>query len=898
MQFTPSKILLTLMTLIFLQTGLSQSPTSYFDDNNPNIKYLEHLIKKGVDEVRENLGLKPLVNDSILYLTAVDQSQFLKGFGRLTHYQTQNQSKRTPQLRADFYGAKNYNVGENIALTSYGTSATTSTGEEISTKTYGGIAKSLVTGWVNSPGHYANIITPEYEVTGLSVSIDKEKGIVYACQNFAHVELRFVFEESKSLFPYSNYIPPPQISSFNKVPNQLIPKYKYPYKLRHDKLEKCASCPDKYTSSPDISLNYDVQRGFTLRIENSEYAKQLIRNKNDGFAVEIVDYEDYACGSPFYYEKPSRRNGQLRLSGKTLEPKYRKELFKGYKKRKKKESVKFFPYIFRKDSVNFFRRFGQYRTDKYTSEYFEIRLGKLPKHGPRLFNYNLIVIKDKQVCDVYYFTQYCGDVYEDYMEPDFIPYQYDDFKYGFQLKPDELSFSIPFDQGQNIFEKEAILKNISSLSEYDFFIDSVKIHAFSSVEGDSAINARLQIKRAESIAEIFQGIQDKEIEKSITTSINWKDFRKEIARNKETRSLGQLSNKDLLEEVNRNQRKLEPQLARTRRGDVQVFFHVIPNLKSLKYYIKSESASLNSDIKFKLKNQENYEYEVDQMADLYRYTYSMIKQGYLDPSFLLEIKIPIVKNVNPRLVQYYLLFGFEYPTIFSKLKEWEKDSIIYIKDYKIATNIEFIPEFNYLLIKLISDDLIESKTLSEKQYKALKSRVNYLKTYYESFELARVNMDKINFNLNMLALNYYFKSEPEGQQENAVMSISQVYEYYVNNGLLFDTLALNIARMAIFYQNPQLGVNFILPYESKSQKIQAFVDEIGYVHPSAPSAPFYYQKLINDSRELPPDVWCNMFIKPCGIPFQAFDYEPLRNRYCELCVGKNDYLNKIYLGEE
>lgn len=104
--------------------------------------------------------------------------------------------------------------------------------------------------------------------------------------------------------------------------------------------------------------------------------------------------------------------------------------------------------------------------------------------------------------------------------------------------------------------------------------------------------------------------------------------------------------------------------------------------------------------------------------------------------------------------------------------------------------------------------------------------------------------------------------------------------------------------MATFYQNAQIGVEFDFPYQSENQQIKAFVNETGYNHPSAPNALFYYQKLINDSYDMPANVWCNMFVKPCGIPFQAFDHEKLRNRYCEICVGKNDYLNEIYFGSE
>lgn len=897
MPFSLLKILTILLTVTFILNGWSQSPTSYFDPKDPNIKYLEHLIKKGIDDVRINHGLKPLVNDSILYVAAVDHVQFLVETGRLSHYQPQNNLKRTPQLRTEFYGAVNYNVGENIAYSPYNLSNQKISGNENNSKSYGAIAKALVESWVNSPGHYKNIITPEYEITGVTVGMHQEKGVVFACQKFAHVEFRFVFEENKTFFPYSEYVPPPQINSFEEVNNLLIPKYKYPYKLRHDKLEKCADWPSKLNETPDISLVYDERRGFILRVENSDYVSQLIRNKWDGFAVEIVDYEDYACGSPYYYEKPSRRNGQLRLNGTILEPKFKDDLLRGFKKRKINKEVKFFNYIFRKDSVRFFKRFGQYKIDKYTSEYFEILLGRLPRNASRLFNHNLILIKDKQICDVYYFTQFCGDVFEEYKPTEFIPFQPDTNRYGFTVSPDELSFSISFQQGLYDFEKEAVLKNISSVSEYDFIIDSVKINAFSSIEGDSKINANLQLKRAENIADIFQGIQKEKIEKTITTAVNWNDFRREIKRNEETRPLNQLNNTALLKEVNQNSSQLEPQLAKTRRGDVKIYFHVIPNLKSLDYYIKKEMKRLKDEMKFNSKNNISNEYELDLMADLYKYSYAMMKRGFLDSTLFLDIELPAIKDKNPRLIQYYLLFGIEYPTIFTQFKDWKNDSIMYIDQFKETTKIEFIPEFNYFILRLLSEDLMESKKMSKKQFEALKETASYLQNYYENFERAKRNMDKINYNLNMLALNHYFKSDPEAEQKNAIMSLSQVYQYYYENGLVTDSISLKLSRIALFYQNPELAINLVFPYQNENDEIRAFVNEVGYTHISSPNSDFYYQKLINDFKTLPRDVWCNMFIKPCGIPFQVFDHEELRKLYCKECIGKNDFLNELYLGK-
>ena len=45
------------------------------------------------------------------------------------------------------------------------------------------LANEIVEGWMNSPGHRKNILTPDFEKLGVGVSIGDDGG-VYATQNF------------------------------------------------------------------------------------------------------------------------------------------------------------------------------------------------------------------------------------------------------------------------------------------------------------------------------------------------------------------------------------------------------------------------------------------------------------------------------------------------------------------------------------------------------------------------------------------------------------------------------------------------------------------------------------------------------------------------------------------
>lgn len=887
-----TKILLTTVLLLLSFQAVSQSRETYFDERHFDGKYLEHLIKNGIDSVRRNHNCSPLVNDSILYVAALDQSEYMLKNKRISHYQSNNRAKRTPQNRVEFYGAYLYNVGENVAFVS---TSSQQKGAEFSTSTYGSIADALVEAWVNSPPHFKNIIAQEYEVTGLAIAVDTIENRIYSCQKFAHVEMKHHFEENKDFFPYSNFTPSTIASDFTMGNNELIKGYKYAHKLRHDKLDKCKGCPDQYTDSPMMYLDYNEHKGFVLRIENAEFVKNVIRNKNDGLAIEIVTYDDYACGNNAYYTKPSRRNGQLKTNGTIIAPKFREELSKGYKKRKLNKELSFFPYIFRKDSVNFFKRFGQFDVDKYNSEYFEIQLGKIPKGSGRIMNYNLLIIKDKQICDSYYFTNYCGELFEEYNPTEFIPFTSSEDHYDFQTIRDKTEFTVPFDQGDSNFDEDKILKPLKRVSAYDFIIDSVRIKAYSSIEGSKEINDALQVKRGRNISAIFQGLQEETIAKKIETDINWEEFRSLLAGDRGLYKELQQSNESLKQKVDQHPEIFAKQLNETRKGIVHVNFHVIPNTKSLDYYIKNEWKVIHRQIILKKRLREDYEDDLDQITKLYKYTHWSVQQGHLAPEIFSQLPFPEIGHKHDEFRQLYVLFGIEYPEFF-RTKKWVEDSTMITNQLIKTDKVKLLEAFEYHKLRILVNKFKEGGKFDAVIIDELLDSGNKLQQFYENDPTAYENINKANFNLNMFAVNNLFYKTPRLSQENAVNSLSQIHSYYDQNNLLYDTLALKLAKMFIYFSSSHYAIQIIEPYNYKNETITTYLNEISYVHNSASFAAPYYQKLITDSKILPIDIWCNMFLKPCGIPFQAFDHEALRELYCSECIGLNKFLQQIYNG--
>ena len=81
-------------------------------------------------------------------------------------------------------------IWERIAKTGYTTDY--AVGENIYKRSFTGnsllSAKVIVSGWMNSPGHKANILNPNYNQIGLGYFYDDDDALTYWTQNFAKGE--------------------------------------------------------------------------------------------------------------------------------------------------------------------------------------------------------------------------------------------------------------------------------------------------------------------------------------------------------------------------------------------------------------------------------------------------------------------------------------------------------------------------------------------------------------------------------------------------------------------------------------------------------------------------------------------------------------------------------------
>lgn len=882
------KTYIIIFFLSFTLFGISQTP---IDINAIDLPYLEHLVKTKIDSVRQHYNCDPLINDSILYVAAKHHSFYMYKRSGITHFENEFPETKTPQLRAEHFGAKNYYVGENVLSTSYNTTIKDKKNKTHNTRTYEGLADAIVSGWVNSPGHFKNIITPEYQITGIAFEVHKFDRILYACQKFATVPYTYAFDESKEMFNYSNYIKPVPITSFTNIDSNLL-IHEHEWKLKHDELELCKACDNIVASPPFVTMRND-NGYYRLKIEDSEYVKKLIKNRKDGFAVELVNFDDYMCGNDAYYTKPSRRNGQCTLNGRVVEPLYRKDLLRGYKKRKIDHGVKFLPFIFGKDSIPFFKRFYQYKLQRFSSEYFEINLGKFPsdlKGG--YWAHNLIYIQDKQICHIDYFTDYQGETYMDTVYANFIPIKFNR-ELTFVAETKEMTFQIPFEVNKSDFIYSDIQPFIDSLSTFTYTIDSISILAFSSVEGDSVKNELLQQKRAYNIANLLIQQHSENIPFTVTTTTAWDDFREKVVFSPTYKYLANKSNEEILKVVNSTKDPILLKILKNERKAI-VNLHCTINFtdENLWYFILKAWNSESKALQNKRLSIESRDTHLENINRLYEFTHGKVLTGIIDTSFLARLKLPLFYNTHISILEKIVMFGDQFPAEFTKNKIYSQQRNSIEADLISNAFPHIGPEFKLNFARRTVEKYLSSSKYSKKNIQDLLSILSSIRPYYDKHVDWEFNIDKLVFDLNMLLVDKVYHDSPLEFSKDASYSLHQIIQHYKKYGQWTAQNDLKIAQSFVYYQDVQSAVNLLSEYLDTKENLMYFLP-LAYIHSSEKNNEMYYQFLLKSKEKMNTEEWCNLFLNRFQIPFQAFDHETTRNEFCTSCMTNNKVIRSL-----
>lgn len=150
---------------------------------NVELEIIERLVHGKIDSLRKRKKLNELTTNEYLTKAALLHASWMQEKNKFSHIQNKSKTK-TPQRRVELVGGNGSTVGENIAYTLYNIELKNKKGKTYINQSCEAIANDLVQMWRHSKGHYKNIMTKDFEATGIALSVDFEQNKIYAVQVF------------------------------------------------------------------------------------------------------------------------------------------------------------------------------------------------------------------------------------------------------------------------------------------------------------------------------------------------------------------------------------------------------------------------------------------------------------------------------------------------------------------------------------------------------------------------------------------------------------------------------------------------------------------------------------------------------------------------------------------
>lgn len=406
------------------------------------------------------MKLDVLSEDKILSKAATDQAIYQKENHFVGHEQ-KTKGKQKPQNRVFFYHGTHDFVGENCIKIPLKTFFRPSYNKKgIEVKTYSEAAEALFLGWKNSPPHYKNLIDRDYDVFGLGFSFDPDSNYLYCTQVFAAKQFIFGIE----------MLSPPEAYGVKEALPQSCNMFS------SDQARKA-------TKTFQIVLGED---SIYVRSEEADLLKRFFSNPSDAIYFDLVLRKQFVC------EKNNLLHGSPIHDGKMLPPVLFKDIFKRNRTKDTKNlyaSVCATPKLLKDKNVRL--NFGFVKNGFSCSYTY---LVSAPEN-----NLNML------------------DLYPKWIYQPEKEIQTDTFN-------GNLSFTIPFERGQVMLGEKKVTQLKEKLEIYKPFITYVNLQTFSSIEGNSQANLKLQEQRAANIMSIVKNYYTDSLAITTQATENWTDF--------------------------------------------------------------------------------------------------------------------------------------------------------------------------------------------------------------------------------------------------------------------------------------------------------------------------------------------------------------------------------------
>ena len=561
------------------------------------------------------------------------------------------------------------------------------------------------------------------------------------------------------------------LSGKDRIDELIVPYSEKNYGLKAYDSKICRKV-DAYKRLSDLQNALFIEDGIVY-FETNDYKrfKSLMRKEKAGVTVDIVQKEQYKCGGLNIIDNNTAWKGIM------TKP------FWGDK-------------LINSNMIE----------GKLSKNKVKVSIAKLPKGLDENIELNLIIIQEKHIC---------ADIIPNYVEAASIEntnkldYLADtistDSNFDYIPKPENttLVFRIPFNRNKANIEKSDINPIIKSLEEPEFIINSIKIEAFSSIEGGVTKNNKVQEKRGRAIEKALKSVisTNDNIDKAeLITGPNWADFKKDIV-NTEYNKLAQMSLIEAQAYIENNQLEqiLEPILEQHRYANVSLeITYDIDGEKEQLYVVSRFNKALEQGDRIKA-------------LSIQKYIFKKVISGVYDKSAVIKQEI-IQNSENAGLLmnKYWLLKyvnelydGEDYCSIVNTLYNLDQsNSYLQFNDvYCQVKNANFINETEIDELKnriahLYETNISES-TIDALNLEYLFNIIEAIDTVPDTPQLALESLTKIKELVdiedmswqNALKLSYLFIDHKD-YEYSATLLESFLTEEIVFEEILFTYISL------------------------------------------------------------------------------------------------------------
>lgn len=801
------------------------------DNLHSHLKGVDILLKQKVDSLRTAYGLNELAIDKYCQTAAEIHSRYMSNEEVMSHFEMEVDSLFDPSERLRSAGAKNYVAGENVALIHV---LPDSRKEDIASKVF--------KQWSESKGHYGNMMSQKYNVSGLACQFNDSSKVLYVTQVFAISPDGMESPnqnsgEEQSRFDVFKYKVKRSVSSANE---------EYEWKLSLPDDPSITRVNKKWL---DENVELRIQdSALYLCVKNLRSFKNLFKDKKDGLAFEIINFEStYSCDSSKFYDRPTRENGRGLFNGRVLEPVYTKEL------------------LARIDTLI---KETKGRRDLSCAGLFIDSLPDYWVEGNQ--SISMLYIRDRKIAKFIDFQAYCGSLMLPEVPEIEVPISFPSADFSSKVKKKAVDFRVYFKRNSIDFHTDKLDSILTILDDANVYVKEMRVNAFASIEGTSEINEKLYKKRGEVLLNSFQERQSQDIKLVVKTQENFEMFFDQID-STEFSYLKDWSNDSIRQFVNQEVESFDSLLDAQRYGEILLILGVEEKFESVYDQALTEFTRKFERIN-KVSSGQKRRY-VKRLIDLHGFLINSTLSdsiAYLDYLY----KIPVTKIA---VIDYHqLLFDYKYglidgSTLYKSLNTFKK----LMPENTLVQNQMDAVYFNMyhwsLKRGVIKTDLVDriienTDSLSEEDKKALNLYKHFLISNNHFYRNSGVNKYKGNKSLKVIKEHY--------DSLDVELSVKKKLAYYF--------LAFNQAEWAVDYLK-------VFEREGTFDK-EAYVTMIkALTVRSYLEGTKDYQAILMDAvNRLDAEDFCGLFFGPCNLDFQIFQDEVIQTLYCEVCNSNEE----------